>query len=686
MDEACQIIAAFKKGTRCALLRGAAGTGKTTLVRDLVPKIAAEGFSVCLLAPTGRAAKVLALRVERTASTIHSAIYEPPTDPKWDDKLECWRWFFNLKGEIPCDCVIIVDEASMVGQAHHADETLVFGSGSLLEDLLVWSGMKVPECRNRLLFVGDPYQLSPVGDPVGSPPALNPAKIAELLGEEPFVIELKTVHRQAKGSGILDESMRLRAALVLQDFGLFSFKEHADVRFLEEDKVLSAYHPEIDLDRKMIVAHTNERVWHYNQAVRTLLNRPSQLPVSGERLLSLRNTEVASTEEDVSFRNGDLLQAISIGDREVKLDGFYTIPGTKQNLHFAFTFHEISVVWINEPDRTEVKCWMNTSPITSESWRANDKYAYAALYGAILKNLKDKRHEDLQNLPVDKRREMIRDLIKRSVLLRAPVVTFGYALTVHKAQGGDWREVWVDCRYSGRQNNEDYFRWAYTAITRAKERLVLVEAPEIDDLVTALSRGIDKQLEVGGNVAASPQRPTPVAKTLAEALGSAGFALNRQEEKNWVHRCYIGRIDDSCAECGWVDVGYNGKGLVSNVSVHVSDLEEIARESLLALKGLPEKIVMGTEVAPKDEEPILKVFPQHQNVAERILAAAKDRLNVLSAMSMSPYQLRVSLRTELGDGYVDWFFNGKGQVTEMGNATLSVQALEILREGLKGGN
>ena len=369
------------------------------------------------------------------------------------------------------------------------------------------------------------------------------------------------------------------------------------------------------------------------------------------------------------------------------LDGYYRIPGSDETLHFPFTFREMSVIWTNEPDRAEVSCWMNISPIASEEWRANDKYASVALYVAVLNNIRERHRDELAALDAPSRKAKLREYIERSVLLRAPVITFGYALTVHKAQGGDWDDVWVDCRYASRQNTEDYFRWAYTAVTRARKRLMIVEAPRIDDLVAALSRGIEVRVNTGGPDGAPAPAARPVAvRTLGGVLDAGGYALRRREALNWMHRCFVGRLDDAAAECGWIDVVYNGNGIVSNLAIHVSDLEEKVRENVLALKRLPVETVMGADrpAATQDEGPEMRVFPQHRAVADRLVSAARGRLTLVSAISMGPYQLRVSLRTELGDGYVDWYFNGKGAVTEMGNATLSVAALEILREGLKG--
>ena len=233
-NKAETILTALRERVRCVLLRGAAGTGKTTLVRALLPALRDMGYQIILMAPTGRAAKILSGRTGHEASTIHSAIYKVPEAPQWNEDLQVWRWIFTLNSMTPAHAVIIVDESSMVGIRKHVNEHLVFGSGSLLDDLIQWSGIRLPECSNRIIFVGDAYQLPPVGEPPGLPPALNPVDLQGLLGSAPSVVELEKVWRQGANSGILEEASRVRLALTLKTFDYFSLQPHADLQFVEE--------------------------------------------------------------------------------------------------------------------------------------------------------------------------------------------------------------------------------------------------------------------------------------------------------------------------------------------------------------------------------------------------------------------------------------------------------------------
>lgn len=691
-NKAETILTALREGARCVLLRGAAGTGKTTLVRELVPAIQAMGYESVLMAPTGRAAKILATRTGHEAATVHSAIYRVPDDATWDEDLEIWRWIFTVKDKKPVQSVIIVDESSMVGVKKHAEDHLVFGSGSLLEDLIQWSGLRLPECPNRIIFVGDSYQLPPVGEPPGTPPALNPEVLEKMLGTRPCVVDLEKVWRQGEQSGILKEAARIRSRLAFGLFDCFSFLPHDDIGFAEASQVCEAYRGNVDLDQTMILAHTNDRVWDYNQMVRGALGRGESVLVPGERLLSLRNTTIGNIEDGLVFRNGDLLEATSVLGEPFEIAGFYRERGSAVSQRMTFTFRKMSVRWTGEPGRGEVDCWVNVTPIVSEAWRKDPTAAGQALYVAVCLNIEEKCKNEFATLQLEQKKLKLRELLRQSPLLHAPIVTYGYALTVHKAQGGDWNRVWVDCRYAGGMTNEDYFRWLYTAVTRAKKRLEVVQAPQIDVLREALSKklaesGVTATPSSGAAASSAVASAGILPPSLAEILRGGGLVISKTEPLNWMHRCFV-EDEKTHTPCGWIDVGYNGKGIVSNVTVRVAAMPNDLGRRVLALKGGRVSRVMQLEPSANEakEEAQIDVLSVHQSVAKRLLdAAERANLLVLSLKSLNQYQLRFEIRSELGDGYVDWYFNGKGVVTEMGNSTVSSQVLAVLRDALKGG-
>lgn len=716
MAEVEQIAAELANWRRCVILRGAAGTGKTTSVRRLLPEICAMGYNPVLLAPTGRAAKVLQNRTGYEASTIHSAIYVSPEEPEWDDELETYRWKFDLKNDVPSDSVIVVDEASMVGLKVKADENLVFGSGSLLQDLIDWSGIRIPECRNRIVFVGDPYQLSPISDPMGAPPALDAATLREMTGCEPFAVELMTVHRQKDGGGILEEARRLRDCLVREDYGLFHFRKSSEVEFVEDGVSMDRYRPDVDLDRKIILAYTNKFVWEYNMSVRAALGRTSPMPVAGERLLCLRNTKMCWNEDSsVDFRNGELLEVTGISEKEMSIDGFYRIRGEEKARRWTFTFRKMTLRWTDDPGRAELSCWVNVSSIVDPNWREDEKNANVALYVAVKNNIEERYKDELSALDKDARKERVKEYLKRSQLLHAPIVTFGYALTVHKAQGGEWDEVWMDCRYVGGRNNEGYFRWAYTAVTRSRKDLKLICPPSIDDLLesfAALERSgeedaahrqdvearqpAESRQGVASNAAANAVSDANVgqavnagqaaqgARTLDSVLGAIGLAVTEKEELSWRYRVRVrGRADQT--RCGTVDVVYNGKGVVTGIDAVIPDLDEQGRNALLALRRFPVDEVMGvgSQSAASRACSLDNVQSAHRKAAERIVRAAEGWLQVVSIQSFGAFQLRLNVCTSEGMGRVDWYFDGKGRITSMYNGDTPVAVLRELRTRLE---
>lgn len=447
------IKADLASGIRAFIVKGAAGTGKTMLIGQLIPFLEEMRYDVKLLAPTGRAAKMIKIRTQHPAATIHSAIFRISDKPQ-DGTSEGGdlKWVFPLKTERPARTAFIIDEASMVGSARHVDGILQFGSGSLLQDLVVYSGIGYPDSDNLVFFVGDPYQLPPVNEKVGIPPALDEKNLAGLIGFRIATVELTTVHRQTRDSGILAEANKIRMAIAYRLYGSFCYGRHPDIHEVDEDAVERLYHPEHGLNDKIILAFTNERVWELNGKVRKMLGRKGALPENGERLLSLRNTMVAvggdGERREASFMNGDMLHVLSVDANSLeRLEGFYRPKGGTETLRYEFTFCRMRVGWLYDYSQEDVEAWVNVTPILSEEYRKNPEYAAMALYVAVVQRIRARYQ--LGYGKADE--ERLHELLKRSAFYHAPLVTFGYAITGHKAQGGEWNEVWIDYRHSHRE-------------------------------------------------------------------------------------------------------------------------------------------------------------------------------------------------------------------------------------------
>lgn len=424
------------------ILRGYAGTGKTTLVTTLVKTLPEIGMDYVLMAPTGRAAKVLGGYTRKYASTIHKKIFQVQAFP--DGSLRMARAQNKHK-----DTLFIVDEASMIGEDRD------FGAKSLLDDLLayVFSGE-----RCRLLLIGDTAQLPPVGN--DESPALD---INYLESQFPLTIatyELTEVKRQALQSGILSNATHLRELLIedkmeypLPLFDLhFDDTERIDPEIFEE-MLYKAFDAEHSND-SVIVCKSNKRANLFNQAIRSrILNIEGEI-ATGDKLMIVKNNYYwADGHQQISFiANGDMAEIQKI---------------THYEEMYAFRFADVELSFPDYPDahNLDVKIILDTLSSNSASLSEEEN---TRLIQAI--------EADYMDIP--NRRERYKAM-KKNPWFNALQVKFAYALTCHKTQGGQWKNVFVDSSLNLKDDVEkEDLRWLYTAVTRAQERLYFVNFKE----------------------------------------------------------------------------------------------------------------------------------------------------------------------------------------------------------------
>ena len=679
-----ELIHRFKKacssGCRCFLIIGAAGTGKTTLLKHLLPVLQEMRLNPMLMAPTGRAAKMMEQRTGLSARTIHSSIFKVPDHPELDGDDTFSEFIFPLKQNCPPEAAIVVDEASMVSLSHQNNELFQFGTGSLLEDLITYSGIKNDGCSNIVIFVGDSCQLNPVGEKCKTPPALDPVKLNELIGFNPFVIELSNIHRQGKNSGILKEAMRIRSGLVRGRFDLFKYREHPDVTIVDENALREQYRPESGLDDKIIIAQKNDDVWDYNVLVRGLLHRDAVEIGVGERLMSLRNTRVPIGEDgyEEAFMNGDFLKVEALSNEApIETTGFYRVKNSPHPLEFKFRFRKMTVSWIYESERDPVTIWVNVTPIDSTDWRENQDYASIALYNGVRKLIRT-RYPGCSSKEIDEK-------MKQSVLLRAPVVTYGYAITGHKSQGGEWKDVWVDYRYAQNRQTDDYFRWAYTVTTRARERLYAIAPPCFDNLSDILNLENDPVVNAANDVAMKP---------LSGIVSAFNWKITNVVPRPFAYRVFLEKTNvpnETASPTGYVDLMFNGKNIVTNVGIHLQDIDEKLNVELKAIVGMTTKAALeesnvaniNSQSSQSGASPISSLNELHVDSVNRIKEASDAAGFVLvSAKSLNDYQLRITIDHGKGTGTFDVYFDGKGRVSKLGQFTLPIVVLQAIRKGL----
>ena len=440
------------------ILRGSAGTGKTSLSGAIVRTLQAIRQKVILLAPTGRAAKVFSLNSGTPAYTIHRRIYREKSFSGVDGQ-------FNLNDNLFTDTLFMVDEASMV--ANMGLGGMNFGSGCLLDDLVhfVYQGR-----NDRLMLIGDKAQLPPVGEEES--PALNAAML-QGYGLTVYECDLNEVLRQSEQSGILYNATMIRQMITHDDITQLPkirFTGFSDIRQMPGAELIEAladsYH-HVGLDDTIVVTRSNKRANIFNQGIRNMvLDREEELS-QGDILMIVKNNyywmeeerkkikekdnQVPSNEIPAFLANGDRAKVLKVR-RRIDLYGF-----------------RFATLLLQFPDygNYELEATVLLDTLTSEA---------PALTHEQQEQLFHQIEEDYQDVPLKADRMKA---IRQDLFYNALQVKFAYAVTCHKAQGGQWAHVYVDQGYmTDDMLTPDYIHWLYTAFTRATEMLYLVNWPE----------------------------------------------------------------------------------------------------------------------------------------------------------------------------------------------------------------
>ena len=432
------------------LLCGYAGTGKTSLISALVRTMEQLERKTVLLAPTGRAAKVFSSYSGQSAHTIHKCIYRQKSI--MDSSV------FTLSENRMRNTLFIVDEASMISNESNA----MTGAGGLLDDLIefVYSGYGC-----SLLLLGDTAQLPPVGE--WQSPALTASYLRSMFLNVKSV-ELRQVMRQLNDSGILFNATMLREKIENEDtFCLpkVELKGFPDICSVHGDELIESIETCYDrtgVEETIILCRSNKRANVYNEGIRRrILYREEELS-RGDMLMIVKNNyywrEVLGREDKALLEkldfiaNGDMAQIVRVHGVEEM---------------YGFRFADVTLSMIDYEDcEIDVKIMLNT--LTSES-PSLTREENECLFNAVWEDYPEIR---------SKRKRM--EEIRKNPYYNALQVKYGYAVTCHKAQGGEWKRVFVDQGYVGEDMiNPDYYRWLYTAFTRASEKLYLVNWKEL---------------------------------------------------------------------------------------------------------------------------------------------------------------------------------------------------------------
>lgn len=430
------------------VIKGYAGTGKTTIVKAIVDVLEKYNHDSVLLAPTGRSAKVLASYSNRPAFTIHKKIYRLLTGSDGAVHLV-------LMQNMHKNALFVVDEASMIADSSAGQEGSMFSGRALLNDLLefVYNGNNC-----RLILMGDTAQLPPVGMDIS--PALDIRYLQASFGIKIRSFEMTEVVRQEAGSGILYNATSFRKLItsgknsITPKFSMQSFPDITRVRGDEMEDVLNHAYSNYGADETIIVCRSNKRANLFNQQVRyRILGRENEL-TGGDKLMAVKNNYfwLKENEKGGFIANGEMMEVQRVKNiREM----------------YDFRFAEVSVLLKDSSEEFSFEALILLDTIDSES---------PALTSAESSRLYNSIAEDYQDIP-QKRARLQK--IREDKYYNAMQVKFAWALTCHKSQGGQWKAVFIEQGYLKEDMvDREYMRWLYTAMTRATEKVYLVNFNE----------------------------------------------------------------------------------------------------------------------------------------------------------------------------------------------------------------
>jgi len=443
---------------QCFILTGYAGTGKTFLLKQLSQYFNAIKQSYYYLAPTGRAAKIIRERTEQQASTIHSKIYEMDENRSTVEVGEMqneYRLYFNLRENAdPTNTVYIVDESSMISDTFQDSETLIFGSGKLLSDLISYANLH--NTNRKIIFIGDPAQLPPFQSNVS--PALSKEYLEKnfhLLCQE---YQLTDVYRQSKESQILLQATQLRNKISQKDYE--HFPVHANESDLKKLSTLDAVNQYIEKwENSIFIASTNATVYRYNKSIREAMGL-NELTVN-ERLLVTKNCVI----QNIPLLNGDFVYTKWVSPVAEKRT--VRLKEKSETVSVTLVFRDLVILAESGGKYVELKCKI----LENHLFRSDRELSALELRALIVDFAM--RHREIKT-----NSHLFKQALRQDEYFNALQVKFGYAMTCHKSQGGEWEEVFVDFGYYQSIQTEQFFRWSYTAITRSKKQLYVINIPE----------------------------------------------------------------------------------------------------------------------------------------------------------------------------------------------------------------
>jgi len=474
------------------ILKGYAGTGKTFITKGFTEYLTVIGRNFILAAPTGKAAKVIREKTKNEAFTIHKSIYSYSDIKEYkvknEDGSETFKFYFDLASNgNSTDSVYIIDEASMISDTNQEGEFFRFGSGKLLTDLMEFINLDNNDHNKKIIFIGDDAQLPPVG--MNFSPALDKEYLKEKFGLESISSELTNVVRQDENSGILNNSINIRESIKENIFTKLQFDlKFDDIKHVDHENLLEKYLKSCDdkiNGESIIIASTNNAVDEFNNQIRKHFFPNNILICPGDKVMATANNNAFG----IFIYNGDFGLVRNVANETIKREVFLKHKFQKEKeattIKVPLWFKKIEIGFKNENDKAcFFECYIlenvlyrnivyeNSDYLLDSSQLDINSIETKALYVDFVNRAKN---EGLKSGS-----EEFKQAIKSDKYFNCLKIKFGYAITCHKSQGSEWNNVFVNCKTHEQVLSKSYFRWIYTAITRAKKNLYTLDEPNIE--------------------------------------------------------------------------------------------------------------------------------------------------------------------------------------------------------------
>ena len=686
-----QFLDASNSSSNVFLLKGYAGTGKTFITKGLAEYFSSVGRRYVLAAPTGKAAKVIQEKTGSEAHTIHKTIYGDKVikdksetslvEYKNDDYDRTYKFYFDLRvNEDSADTVYIIDEASMISDIYSEMEFIRFGSGYLLHDLMKYINMDQNDHHKKIIFIGDNAQLPPVG--MGFSPALSKSYLLDTFGLTVEEYELKKVVRQKGDSGILQNANTLRDSLEAQVFNQLKIDSSIhDVHELDNGQFINTYlettHHKISKD-SMVISYTNASVTEYNRQIRKhFFDDPSQIQVN-DKIMVLSN----NSNYDIFLSNGDfglITKILSNTEyKKVKLRRKNKETQEVEHIEINLYFKDVQILFkdINNIPHL-ITCKIIENLLFSEKPNLDSDENKAIYLDFVMRNshLKPNTKE-------------FTDAIRSDAYFNALKVKFGYAITCHKAQGSEWKNVFLNCKSHQSYLSEEYFRWLYTALTRASEHLYVLNTPNVGMFDNMQTHHIP--MEHIGNQTTDPDITVEthdignpfnikdpflliIYQKVSSLLSSHSIQIINVEHKQYQEQ-YIFQNENEKVTAAFY---YNNKNIISNIQLlETNDLSSLLKDILEPIKNH----VIG--IVEKEEN----TFIFSESFMENFYIELKHKVHNIDVEIKNVEHLawmeRYTFVRDSEIAIIDFYYNGKGQFksptpNNKSNSTILIQ--DIIR-------